>query len=570
MNFQQQMEVCMNGVITNFYPSAVVSNPIRLHGNQNFPPPSSVVEPLTQLNISMGSHHGGYHGNQHFQGHHPYRLDTSGRQNGSSPDSVGLSSNGSYSGSENDANFINNGQVNPLIHGNGQLPPTTNPQQLMHSNPQFVHSNQQMMRNNQQMMHSNQQIQMMHQHGYHGYQPPTQSPPPPPRIFKPCFVCGDKSSGYHYGVSSCEGCKGFFRRSVQKGMQYTCHRDGNCKMTKQTRSRCQFCRFQKCIEVGMLRESVRNDRNKKRGKEKENSKKEVTSSNSDVIEVLKVSPEVEKLIQQVSQYHLKTFPNMSDIKKYQPPSQANGNGGTPQKPQVSPQQQASVAKQQQPSNGNHQAADNKKPPSKTELELWKKFADLSTKSIVKIVEFAKGIPGFQNFTIADQITLLKCACLEILFLRICSRYLPEQDTMTFSDGLTLTRLQMRMCGCGPMTDQMFAFAQSLQPLKSDSTEIGLLAAICLISSDRPDLEEPEKVENLQLKLTEGLKYYMRKRRPENKRLFPKLMVKLTDLRSISMKGASRVADVKDELPQGSIPPLMNEMIIENQDDEEDC
>ncbi|KAF1576407.1 Retinoic acid receptor beta, partial [Eudyptes moseleyi] len=50
--------------------------------------------------------------------------------------------------------------------------------------------------------------------------PSSPSPPPPPRVYKPCFVCSDKSSGYHYGVSSCEGCKGFFRRSIQKNMVY--------------------------------------------------------------------------------------------------------------------------------------------------------------------------------------------------------------------------------------------------------------------------------------------------------------------------------------------------------------
>ena len=83
------------------------------------------------------------------------------------------------------------------------------------------------------------------------------------RTFKPCAVCGDKSSGYHYGVSSCEGCKGFFRRSVQKNMQYTCQKDQACAINKLTRNRCQYCRFQLCLNTGMTREAVRNDRNKK-------------------------------------------------------------------------------------------------------------------------------------------------------------------------------------------------------------------------------------------------------------------------------------------------------------------
>lgn len=36
-----------------------------------------------------------------------------------------------------------------------------------------------------------------------------------------CAVCHDYASGYHYGVWSCEGCKAFFKRSIQ-GMNSLC------------------------------------------------------------------------------------------------------------------------------------------------------------------------------------------------------------------------------------------------------------------------------------------------------------------------------------------------------------
>lgn len=48
--------------------------------------------------------------------------------------------------------------------------------------------------------------------------------------------------------------QGFFRRSIQKNMVYTCHRDKNCQINKVTRNRCQYCRLQKCFEVGMSKE----------------------------------------------------------------------------------------------------------------------------------------------------------------------------------------------------------------------------------------------------------------------------------------------------------------------------
>lgn len=89
----------------------------------------------------------------------------------------------------------------------------------------------------------------------------TQYPPDvKPGFDELCPVCGDKVSGYHYGLLTCESCKGFFKRTVQNKKVYSCVDSRSCHIDKSQRKRCPYCRFQKCLNVGMKLEAVRQDR----------------------------------------------------------------------------------------------------------------------------------------------------------------------------------------------------------------------------------------------------------------------------------------------------------------------
>ncbi|XP_043534320.1 retinoic acid receptor RXR-beta-A-like [Chiloscyllium plagiosum] len=100
-----------------------------------------------------------------------------------------------------------------------------------------------------------------------------------------CAICGDRSSGKHYGVYSCEGCKGFFKRTVRKDLSYTCRDSKDCMIDKRQRNRCQYCRYQKCLATGMKREAVQEERQRSRERGEE---VESTSGANDEMPVEKI------------------------------------------------------------------------------------------------------------------------------------------------------------------------------------------------------------------------------------------------------------------------------------------
>nr|XP_014349532.1 PREDICTED: thyroid hormone receptor beta [Latimeria chalumnae] len=288
-----------------------------------------------------------------------------------------------------------------------------------------------------------------------------------------CVVCGDKATGYHYRCITCEGCKGFFRRTIQKNLHsaYTCKYEGNCVIDKITRNQCQECRFKKCISVGMA----------------------------------------------------------TDCK------------------QISPEDigQAPIV--------------NTPEGSKVDIEAFSQFTKIITPAITRVVDFAKKLPMFCELPCEDQIILLKGCCMEIMSLRAAVRYDPESETLTLNGEMAVTRGQLKNGGLGVVSDAIFDLGMSLSSFNLDDTEVALLQAVILMSSDRPGLVSLERIEKCQEDFLLAFEHYINYRKHHISHFWPKLLMKVTDLRMIGACHASRFLHMKVECPNELFPPLFLEV-----------
>ncbi|XP_058980525.1 probable nuclear hormone receptor HR38 [Musca domestica] len=339
-------------------------------------------------------------------------------------------------------------------------------------------------------------------------------PTPPSQL---CAVCGDTAACQHYGVRTCEGCKGFFKRTVQKGSKYVCLADKNCPVDKRRRNRCQFCRFQKCLAVGMVKEVVRTDSLKgRRGRLPSKPKSPQESP---------PSPPV-SLITALVRSHVDTTPDPSclDYSQYREPGQAD------------------------------------LPLVMSEAEKVQQFYNLLTTSVDVIKQFAEKIPGYSDLTQEDQELLLQSASLELFVLRLSYRARVDDTKMTFCNGIVLHRSQCQR-SFGDWLNGILEFSKSLHSLEIDISAFACLCALTLIT-DRHGLREPKKVEQLQMKIIGSLRDHVTYNAEAQKKphYFSRLLGKLPELRSLSVQGLQRIFYLKleDLVPA---PALIENMFV---------
>ncbi|XP_041106557.1 estrogen-related receptor gamma isoform X2 [Polyodon spathula] len=325
-----------------------------------------------------------------------------------------------------------------------------------------------------------------------------------------CLVCGDIASGYHYGVASCEACKAFFKRTIQGNIEYSCPATNECEITKRRRKSCQACRFMKCLKVGMMKEGVRLDR-VRGGRQKY--KRRIDAENSPYLNPQLVQPAKKPYNKIVS--HLMV--------------------AEPEKIYAMP--------------------DPTVPDS--DIKALTTLCDLADRELVVIIGWAKHIPGFSTLSLADQMSLLQSAWMEILILGVVYRSLSFQDELVYAEDYIMDEDQSKLAGLLDLNNAILQLVKKYKSMKLEKEEFVTLKAIALANSDSMHIEDVEAVQKLQDVLHEALQDYEASQHVEDPRRAGKFLMTLPLLRQTATKAVQHFYSIKLE---GKVP--MHKLFLE--------
>ncbi|XDA85710.1 hypothetical protein R6Z07F_015467 [Ovis aries] len=296
-----------------------------------------------------------------------------------------------------------------------------------------------------------------------------------------CVVCGDKSSGKHYGQFTCEGCKSFFKRSVRRNLSYTCRANRNCPIDQHHRNQCQYCRLKKCLKVGMRREAVQRGRMPPT----QPSHGQFALTNGDPLNCHSYLSGYISLLLRAEPYPTSRFGSQC----------------------------------MQPNN----------------IMGIENICELAARMLFSAVEWARNIPFFPDLQITDQVALLRLTWSELFVLNAAQCSMPlHVAPLLAAAGLHASPMSADRVVA--FMDHIRIFQEQVEKLKAlhvDSAEYSCLKAIVLFTSDACGLSDVAHVESLQEKSQCALEEYVRSQYPNQPTRFGKLLLRLPSLRTVS-------------------------------------
>jgi len=413
----------------------------------------------------------------------------------------------------------------------------------------------------------------------------------------PCKVCGDKSSGVHYGVITCEGCKGFFRRSQSGPVNYQCPRNKQCVIDRVNRNRCQYCRLQKCIALGMSRDAVKFGRMSKKQREKVEGEAQLIKQGAAAVAAAGGANGYGN-----TDNYMYQSPTPNGYATYgdagaDMPTTVRQNSNPVYSPAESPTSPHPVEVMRTVDlmdtvafgKAIHEAhqrtciytadiiAQMKSTPLATDTvmfyqnmnhrQIWTEVAEKLTLAVQQIIEFAKMIPGFMDLSQDDQIMLLKAGSFELALLRCTQAYDVSLDSVIFGDkfvplkAFTSFNDEEKM-----LQNQIFDLVKTVQAANLTEAELALFSATLLVRPDRPGLKDLTDVTKLYEKISSALKLELGKLKREDDDMITRLNQFTWIARNLNIQHINILNKFKLGEPDVEFPALHKELFsVENQE-----
>ncbi|XP_073461856.1 hepatocyte nuclear factor 4-beta-like isoform X1 [Aquarana catesbeiana] len=315
-----------------------------------------------------------------------------------------------------------------------------------------------------------------------------------------CSICGDRATGKHYGASSCDGCKGFFRRSVRKNHVYACRFSRQCIVDKDKRNQCRYCRLRKCFRAGMKKEAVQNERD--RISMRRNSYEDNGSLSISVL------TQAEAITHQFSS--------------------------------LSPMHTGDI--------------------SMKKIATINDVCESMKQQLLLLVEWAKHIQAFCELPLDDQVALLRAHAGAHLLLGVAKRSLPYKDFLLLGNDfiipmhcpdLEIARVAVRIL------DEL---VKPLREIQIDENEYACLKAIIFFDPDCKGLSDASKVKNMRFQVQVNLEDYINDRQYDSRGRFSDILLLLPPLQSITWQMIEQVQFAK-LLGMAKIDSLLQEMLL---------